>query len=69
VACTVRQVVALLTRLEQTPQLLRVKDLKMRVAAPGQSRELLTTLTVSGFLRSTAPVPKPADRGAPGEPA
>jgi Type II secretion system (T2SS), protein M subtype b len=67
VACTTRQVVALLTRLEQTTQLLRVKDLKIRVAAPGQPRELLTTLTVSGYLRSAAPVPKPADRPASGE--
>jgi len=67
VACTVRQVVAFLTRLEQTPQLLRVKDLKMRVAAPNQPRELLTTITVSGYLRSLVPPPKPAERQ--GDPA
>lgn len=65
VACTVRQVVALLARLEQTPRLLRVKDIKIRVAAPGQPRELLTTLTVSGYLRSAVPAPKPVER-APG---
>jgi hypothetical protein len=69
VACTVRQAVALLTRLEQTPRLLRVKDLKIRVAAPGQPRELLTTLTVSGYLRSSVPVPKPAERAAGGAPS
>jgi type II secretory pathway component PulM len=68
VACTTRQVVALLSRLEQTPRLLRVKDLKIRVAAPGQPRELITTLTVSGYLRAGAPPPKPADRPTPGEP-
>lgn len=62
VACTVRQVVTLLTQLEQTPRLLRVKDLKIRVAAPGQPRELLTTLTVSGYLRSGPATPKPPDR-------
>jgi len=62
VACTVRQAVALLSRLEQTPRLLRVKDIKIRVAAPGQPRELLTTLTVSGYLRSAGPPPKPAER-------
>jgi type II secretory pathway component PulM len=68
VACTVRQVVSLLSRLEQTPRLLRVTDLKIRVAAPGQLRELLTTLTVSGYLRpgAAAPVPKPAARPTPG---
>jgi hypothetical protein len=67
VACTTRQVVTLLTRLEQTPRLLRVKDLKIRVAAPGQPRELLTTLTVSGYLRSAPPPLKTADRPASGE--
>ncbi len=68
VACTIRQVVALLAQLEQTPRLLRVKDLKIRVAAPGQPRELLTTLTVSGYLRSGATTPKPTDRPMAGEP-
>jgi type II secretory pathway component PulM len=52
VACTIRQMVTLLNQLEQTPRLLRVRDLKIRVAAPGQPRELLTTLGVSGYLRS-----------------
>jgi type II secretory pathway component PulM len=68
VACTIRQVVTLLTQLEQTPRLLKVKDLKIRVAAPGQPRELLTTLTVSGYLRPGAAAPKPTDRPMPGEP-
>ena len=63
VACTVRQAVALLSRLEQTPQLLRVKDVKIRVAAPGQPRELVTTLVVSGYLRAAA-AGKPAERAA-----
>ncbi len=69
VACTVRQVVALLTRIEQTPRLLRVTDLKIRVAAPGQPRELLTTITVSGYLRPAAAPPKTADRPKPSDPA
>jgi Tfp pilus assembly protein PilO len=68
VASSVRQVVALLGRLEQTPRLLRVKDLKIRVAAPGQPRELLTTLVVSGYLRAGGPVPKPAERPTSGGP-
>jgi type II secretory pathway component PulM len=68
VACSVRQVVALLGRLEQTPRLLRVKDLKIRVAAPGQPRELLTTLVVSGYLRPGTSAPKPAERPTAGDP-
>jgi len=67
VACTTRQAVALLSRLEQTPRLLRVKDLKIRVAAPGQPRELLATLTVAGYLRSAAP-PKAVERPRQGDP-
>lgn len=51
VAGSIRQVVALLARLEGTPRLLTVKDVKLRVAAPGQPRELLTTLVVAGYLR------------------
>jgi len=66
VACTTRQALALLSRLEQTPRLLRVKDLKIRVAAPGQPRELLATLTVAGYLRS-APVPKAVERPTQGD--
>jgi type II secretory pathway component PulM len=68
VACTIRQVVALLTQLEQTPRLLRVRDLKIRVAAPGQPRELLTTLVVSGYPRPGPSAPKPAERPATGDP-
>ena len=51
VAGSIRQVVALLARLEGAPRLLTVKDVKLRVAAPGQPRELLTTLVVAGYLR------------------
>jgi type II secretory pathway component PulM len=69
VACSIRQVVALLSRLGQTPRLLRVKDLKIRVAAPGQPRELLTTLVVSGYLRPAPAAPKPAERPTTGAPA
>jgi hypothetical protein len=51
VAGTIRETVALLAQLERAPRLLTVKELKMRLAAPGQPRELLTTITVSGYLR------------------
>ncbi len=63
VASTLGQAVALLSRLEQTPRLLRVKDMKIRTAAPGQPRELLTTLVVAGYLRS-ATTGKPVERPA-----
>jgi Tfp pilus assembly protein PilO len=60
VAGTIRQVVTLLARLERAPSAITVKDVKIRVAAPGQPRELLATLTVSGYLRpGTLPAPAP----------
>ena len=31
-------------------QLLTVRDLKVRVVAVGQPREILTTLTIAGYL-------------------
>ena len=46
----IRDIVAALTRLERTDRLLALKDVKIRVMAPGQPRELLTTLTVAGYL-------------------
>lgn len=51
VAGSIRQIVTLLARLERAPAVLSVKDLKIRVAAPGQPRELAATLVVSGYLR------------------
>ena len=47
---SIRDTVAALTRLERTDRLLGLKDVKIRVVAPGQPRELLTTLTVAGYL-------------------
>jgi type II secretion system (T2SS) protein M len=46
----IRDTVAALARLERTDRLLALKDVKIRVVAPGQPRELLTTLTVAGYL-------------------
>jgi len=44
----------LLTRrprlIEQTSRLLTVKELRVRVVAVGQPREVLTTITVAGYL-------------------
>ena len=47
---SIRDLVAALARLERTDRLLVLKDVKIRVVAPGQPRELLTTLTVAGYL-------------------
>ena len=47
---SIRDTVAALARLERTDRLLTLKDVKIRVVAPGQARELLTTLTVAGYL-------------------
>ncbi len=62
VAGTIRQVVTLLARLERAPSAIAVKDVKIRVAAPGQPRELLATLVVAGYLRPGTPVPAAVER-------
>jgi len=54
VAGSIRDTVALLSRIERTSRLLKVKDVKVRVVAVGQPRELLTTLTVAGYLLPAA---------------
>jgi hypothetical protein len=46
----VRQLVDLLARLEASQKLLTVQDLRVRVVNVSQPKELLATLTVSGFI-------------------
>jgi Tfp pilus assembly protein PilO len=46
----IRQLVDLLARLERIPKLLTVQDMKVRVVNVSQPRELLATLTLSGFI-------------------
>jgi Tfp pilus assembly protein PilO len=46
----VRQLVDLLSRLEGSQKLLTVQDLRVRVVNVSQPKELLATLTVSGFI-------------------
>lgn len=46
----IRQLVDLLTRLDRAPLLLAVQDAKIRVVNISQPRELLATLTLSGFI-------------------
>lgn len=67
VAGTIRQVVTLLARLERAPGTITVKDVKIRVAAPGQPRELLATLTVAGYLRPGTSPPPAVERPLSGE--
>jgi general secretion pathway protein M len=52
---SIRDTVVALTRLERTSRLLALKDVKMRVVAVGQPRELLTTLVVAGYVMPGAP--------------
>lgn len=47
---TMRDTVAALSRLERADFLLTVKHVRIRVVASGQPRELLTTVTVAGYL-------------------
>jgi len=54
VASGLREAVRLLYDLEHTTKILTVQDVKVRVVAVGQARDLLTTFTVSGFLPSAA---------------
>jgi Tfp pilus assembly protein PilO len=46
----IRQLVELLARLDRAPLLLAVQDVKVRVVNISQPRELLATLTLSGFI-------------------
>jgi Tfp pilus assembly protein PilO len=50
VSAEVRQLVDILAQLEQTPKLLVVQDLKIRVINVAQPKELLATITLSGFI-------------------
>jgi Tfp pilus assembly protein PilO len=47
---SIRDTMSALYRLEHTDRLLMIKDLKIRVVAAGQPRELMTTLTVAGYV-------------------
>jgi Tfp pilus assembly protein PilO len=62
---SVRETMTALYRLEHTDRLLMIKDLKIRAVAVGQPRELMTTLTVAGYVMLDAgsrPEAKPAAR-------
>jgi type II secretory pathway component PulM len=50
VSAEIRQLVDLLARVEAAEKLLTVRDLRVRVVNVSQPKELLATLTVSGFI-------------------
>jgi Tfp pilus assembly protein PilO len=47
----IRHLVDLLSRIESSPKLIRVQDLKIRVMNITQPKDLLATMTLSGFIR------------------
>jgi Tfp pilus assembly protein PilO len=51
----IRQLVDLLARIESSPKLIRVQDVKVRVMNVSQPKELLATMTLSGFIRPAKP--------------
>jgi Tfp pilus assembly protein PilO len=55
---SIRQTMTLLYRIERTPRLLTIRDIKIRAVALGHPRELLTTVIVAGYL-----LPPPAGAG------
>ena len=63
----IREITSLLYRLDETTMLLTLQNLKVRVINIGQPRELLTTLTVSGFILSSAPPKKVEKPSVPSE--
>jgi Tfp pilus assembly protein PilO len=65
IAGSIRDTMTALYRLERTDRLLTIRDLKIRAVAVGQPRELMTTLTVAGYVMPDAgsrPEAKPAAR-------
>lgn len=58
---SIRDTVNALSRLERVPQLLALKNVKIRLVAVGQPRDLLTTVVIAGYL---PPGPAPAKPGA-----
>jgi hypothetical protein len=68
VAAGLRETIKLLFDLEHTTKLLTLQDVKVRVVAVGQPRDLLTTFNVSGYLLPSSPAPT-AGGATPATPA
>jgi type II secretory pathway component PulM len=65
----VRSLTAFLHRLESTPVLLAVTDLKVRAPAAGVQRDLSATLQLSGFIPAQPGASAPPGAGTPSRPA
>lgn len=50
VSSEVRQLVDILAQLEHAPKILTIQDLKIRVINVAQPKDLLTTITLSGYI-------------------
>lgn len=59
---SIRDTVTALSRLERAPQLLVLTDVKIRVVAVGQPRDLLTTVVIAGYLLPGPPPGRPVAR-------
>lgn len=62
VAGGIRDILVLLYRLEGTGKILTLQELKVRVISVGQPKELLTTLTVSGYVLPSGPTQKQGEK-------
>lgn len=71
VAGGIRESVALLAAIERSRKILTLQDVKVRVVATGQPKDILTTITVSGYLLpvSTASRPGEGPDGVPAKPS
>ncbi len=62
VAGGIRDVLTLLYGLDGTTKILTLQELKVRVVSVGQPKELLTTLTVSGYILPSVPTQKQGEK-------
>ncbi|HLC42134.1 MAG TPA: type II secretion system protein GspM [Methylomirabilota bacterium] len=62
VSSGIRELASLLDRLQSADNLLTLSDVKVRVVSIGQPKELLTTLTISGYILSPSQPPKSGDK-------
>jgi hypothetical protein len=62
VSSGIRELSSLLHQLQSAENLLTLSDVKVRVVSVGQPKELLTTLTISGYILSSGQPPKSGDK-------
>jgi hypothetical protein len=62
VSSSIRELTTLLHRLQETENYLTLSDVKVRVISVGQPKELLTTLTISGYILASSQPQKTGDK-------